>query len=265
LTVGVVVTEREQSERAVREVEALLRAKEAEAAQAARFNLVSGMASALAHEINQPMTAARALARAAQQILAMPQPDHGRAEGNLATLIAQIDHAAGVVRRMRDFLRRGHPHVSTIDIMAMIDEALELARADAAAKGVRIELDAAGDLPPLHGDRIQLQQVILNLVRNAVDALVGSGRGDGWIRIAADRLDGPARLEISVMDNGPGINEELAQRIFDPLTTSKPDGLGLGLSICATIVQLHGGRIWLQSGAPGATEFRCSFPLERAA
>ena len=264
LTVGVVVTERRQAARAVRQVEALLRAKEAEAAEAARFNLVSGMASALAHEINQPMTAARALARAAQQILRMPNADHARADGNLATLIAQIDHAAGVVRRMRDFLRRGEPHVSTIDINAMINEALTLARAGGAPKDISVEFNAAGDLPPYYGDRIQLQQVILNLVRNAIDSLTGSGRREGWVRVAAYRLDDPARIEISVMDNGPGIDPGLADRIFDPLTTSKPDGLGLGLSICASIVQLHGGRTWLQSGTAGATEFRFLLPLKQA-
>src|SRR5262249_54380997 len=124
LTVGVVVSERRQAARAVRAVEARLRAKEAEAAEAARFTLVSGMASALAHEINQPMTAARALARAAQEILRAPNADRARADGNLTTLIAQVDHAAGVVRRMRDFLRRGHPHVSTIDVRGMIEDAL---------------------------------------------------------------------------------------------------------------------------------------------
>lgn len=265
LTVGIVVTERQQAARAVREVERRLRAKEAEAAEAARFILVSGMASALAHEISQPMTAARALARAAQEILRTPNADHARADGNLTTLIAQIDHAAGVVRRMRDFLRRGEPHVSTLDVNALIEEALALARAGGTAGGIWIDFDAAGDLPPVHGDRIQLQQVILNLVRNATDALTGAGAADGWVRVATYRLDQPARIEISVTDNGPGIDQALADRIFDPLTTSKPDGLGLGLSICASIVQLHGGRIWLESGTPGATEFRFSLPTQQAA
>lgn len=263
LTVGVVVTERRQAARAMRAVEARLRAKETEAAQAARFTLVSGMASALAHEINQPMTAARALARAAQETLRKPDADHARADGNLTTMIAQIDHAAGVVRRMRDFLRRGHPHVSTVDVRSMIEDALILARADAVAKKINLALDADDDLPLLYGDRIQLQQVILNLVRNAIDAL--ANRSDGTIRIAARRLDAPAGVEICVADNGPGIDEDVASRLFDPLTTSKPDGLGLGLSICASIVQLHGGRIWLQSRATGATEFRLSLPVRQAA
>src|SRR5262249_51868826 len=150
-TVGVVVTERRQAARAVREVEARLRVKEAEAAQAARFTLVSGMASALAHEINQPMTAARAHARAAPELCRAPDPDRDRADGNLAAMVAQIDHAAGVVRRMRDFLRRGAPHVSTVDVRGMIEDALMLVRAEAAAKHARIVLDAADGLPLLYG------------------------------------------------------------------------------------------------------------------
>jgi signal transduction histidine kinase len=257
LTVGVVVTERRQAARAMQEVEARLRTREIEAAQAARFTLVSGMASALAHEINQPMTAARALARAIQELLRAPAIDHARTDGNLTNLVAQIDHAAGVVRRMRDFLRRGHPHVSTIDTRSMLDDTLILVRAEANAKSIEIALDIPPELPPLHGDRIQLQQVILNLVRNAMEAL--AGRTDGIIRVTVRRLEG--LVEVRVADNGLGIEPSLAARLFEPLTTSKPDGLGLGLSICASIVQLHGGRIWLHSGEPGVTEFRFSLPL----
>jgi C4-dicarboxylate-specific signal transduction histidine kinase len=244
----------------MQEVEARLRAREIEAAQAARFTLVSGMASALAHEINQPMTAARALTRAIQALLRAPSIDHARTDGNLSNLVAQIDHAAGIVRRMRDFLRRGHPHVSTIDAHSMLEDALILVRAEARAKTIEIVHDVPLELPPLYGDRIQLQQVILNLVRNAMEAL--AGRNDGVVRITVCRLDD--LVEVRVADNGPGIEAALAVRLFEPLTTSKPDGLGLGLSICASIVQLHGGRIWLHSGAPGATEFRFSLPLQPA-
>jgi signal transduction histidine kinase len=188
--------------------------------------------------------------------------NHARADGNLVNLVTQIDHAAGVVRRMRDFLRRGHPHVSTVDGRGMLVDALILVRAEATAKKIEIELDVPSELPPLYGDRIQLQQVVLNLVRNAMEAL--AGRTDGIVRLAVRRLDSPDAVEVRVADNGPGIEAELAARLFEPLTTSKPDGLGLGLSICASIVQLHGGRIWLQSGAAGATEFRFSLPLRQA-
>jgi C4-dicarboxylate-specific signal transduction histidine kinase len=264
LTVGVTINEREQADRAKREVEVLLRQKEDEAAQAARFNLVSGMASALAHEINQPVTAVRALARAVQEILRSKAPDLTRAETNLTTMIAQIDHAAGVVRRMRDFLRRGEPHVSTLDAKSMLADALALVEAEAAAKRIKIEFDVPDGLPPVHADRVQLQQVVLNLVRNSIDAIDGTGRGNGRIRISAVRLEHPDRVEFSVVDDGPGIDPAQAERLFEPLTTSKSSGLGLGLSISATIVQSHHGRIWLQSGAAGATEFRFSLPLEEA-
>jgi two-component system sensor kinase FixL len=253
LTVGVTVNERQQADRAVREVEALLRTKEAEADQAARFNLVSSMASALAHEINQPITAARALGRAAQHLLHSDSGSHARIDDNLSTMIAQIDHAASVVKRMREFLRRGEPHISTINVRALIDDA-----------AIRIEVDVSPDLPMLHADRVQLQQVVLNLVQNSIDAIANTGRDDGRIRVTAAVLENPRRVEIAVSDNGAGIAPALAERLFEPLTTSKQDGLGLGLSICATIVQSHHGRLWLQSGAPGATEFRLWLPLQQA-
>src|SRR5215468_6892142 len=263
LIVGVVISERENSVRRVREAEMRLKQRESEAAQASRFNLVSGMASALIHEINQPMTAARALARSAQHLLRAPGDDLGRADSNLTTMIVQIDHASGVVRRMRDFLRRGRPHVSTIEIPGMLAEALTLVRAEAAANNVRIEVDASSALPAVHGDRTQLEQVVLNLVRNAIDSLAEARQADRHIRIVADRLDAPERIEIGVADNGPGIRPELADRLFEPLTTSKETGLGLGLPICVSIVETHGGRLWLHQREARATEFRFSLPLNQ--
>jgi two-component system sensor histidine kinase DctS len=179
-------------------------------------------------------------------------------------MIAQIDHAASVVKRMREFLRRGEPHVSTLNIRSLIDDALMLIGAEAAEKPIRIEVDVAPDLPAVHADRVQLQQVVLNLVQNSIDSVVGSDLDGGRIRIAAALQQDPPRVEISVTDNGPGIAPALSDRLFEPLTTSKREGLGLGLSICATIVQSHHGRLWLQSGAPGATEFRFWLPLQQA-
>jgi C4-dicarboxylate-specific signal transduction histidine kinase len=244
-------------------VEVLLRRREAEAASAARANLVSGMASALAHEINQPMTAARALARAAQQLLRVPSADLPRAERNLAELVAQIDHAGGVVRRMRDFLRRGEPHASTIDVYSLLGDTVALLGTAAAAAGTRIETDAPEGLPPLHADRVQLQQVILNLVHNAVEAL-GPDRSDGRVVISVRCPDPPTRMEFRVTDNGPGIEPGMAGRLFEPLATSKQEGLGLGLSISASIVESHGGRLWLESTSAQGTEFRFTLPLETA-
>jgi two-component system, LuxR family, sensor kinase FixL len=137
-----------------------------------------------------------------------------------------------------------------------------LIRPEAASKQVRIDLDSPADLPVIYGDRIQLQQVILNLVRNAVDSIVESGRADGRIQVTARLSDNSAQVEIGVLDNGPGIPADRIDHLFKPLATSKKEGLGLGLSICLGIVESHGGRIWLHSNKPGATEFRLSLPPE---
>jgi signal transduction histidine kinase len=265
LVVGVVVSERRTAERLARAAEARAKAKEAEAAQAGRFHLVSSMASALAHEISQPMTAARALARASQHILQTPGGDLARAETNLAAAIAQIDHAGAVIRRMRDFLRRGAPVRETIAVGALLDDVVAIARADARAHAVRLVHEVPPGLPPVTGDRVQLQQVVLNLVRNAVEAISAAPVADGLVRIAAVERTDPPAIEIVVVDNGPGVPDALAETLFEPLTTSKEDGLGLGLPICASIVEAHGGRIWLQSRAPGATEFRFALPIEGSA
>jgi two-component system, LuxR family, sensor kinase FixL len=261
LIVGVVVSERENSDRLARDAQARLMEKQAGAAHAARLNLVSGMASALAHEITQPMTAARAFARSAQHILRTPDGDLTRVESNLTALLAHIDHAGAIVRRMRDFMRRGRPHVSTIDTRNMLEGALTLAYAEASAKHVRLELDAPDKLPSIHGDQVQLEQVLLNLVHNAVEAITGAGLSEGKVSVIARQQTAPPRVEIGVLDNGPGVEQELATRLFDPLATSKQDGLGLGLSISASIVEAHGGRVWLHSREAGATEFRFSVPL----
>ena len=266
LLVGGVVSERERADLAARTAEARLREAELEAARAARLNMVSGMASALAHEINQPMTAARALARSAQQLIKadsdrdMGRADLERASGNLASLVTQIDHAADVVRRMREFLRRGQPHFSTLDMATVLDDALVLARPDAAAHRTRIDLTVEPALPAVFGDRIQLQQVVLNLVRNGIDAILEAGVPQGRVGVHAALSDDGRTVEVSVTDNGTGVAP--GRNLFEPLSSSKANGLGLGLSICANIVHAHGGRLWLQSGASGATEFRFSLPLQ---
>ena len=261
LLVGVIVSEREQADRAARQAEARLKEKETEAAQVGRVNLVSGMASALAHEINQPLTAARALARSVDLLLRSPHPDMQRAAANLGDLVAQIDHAGGIVSRMRDFMRRGQPDFGTLDLGETIEAALALVRAEAHDRGIRIDLDLASPSIRLHGDRVQLQQVVLNLVRNAMDAIAAASIDNGRVDLVVRTRPETREVEVSVRDNGIGIDPDMAPRIFEPLLTSKTEGLGLGLSISASIIQAHGGRLWLQSSDPGATDFRFTLPL----
>ncbi|MEQ1616657.1 MAG: ATP-binding protein [Hyphomicrobiaceae bacterium] len=263
LLVGVIVSERRQAELAVREAEALLREKEAEAALAARHNLVSGMASALAHELNQPMTAARAFARSAQALLRSGPAESTRVDANLTNLVAQIDHASGVLRRMREFLRRGQPHFSTLDVAATVEDAIMLVRSQAENNRTSIEIKIRDGTPAVFGDKVQLQQVILNLVTNAIEAITAAQRPDGRIALEAWLSPDLAHVEISVKDNGTGVDAEQAKRLFSPLATTKQDGLGLGLSICASIIAAHHGRMWLQSSQPGATDFRLSLPVQQ--
>ena len=260
LVVGALGSERQLADEAARIAALKLLEMQTQATRTARLNLVSGMAAALAHEVNQPMTAARALARSVQQILRTPDGDIARAEGNVTTMIEQIDHAGAVVRRMREFLRRGKPHISTLDIKVVLMEALALVKPLAGARHIEVNLLLPDRLPPVYGDRVQVHQVIINLVRNAVEAITDSGRTDGCVSVAVLSSVANGEIEITVMDNGAGIDAEQIPMLFEPLNTSRTDGIGLGLSICKTLIEAHGGRIWLSSSMPGQTEFRFTLP-----
>jgi signal transduction histidine kinase len=258
LTVGGLVSERQAADRATEAARHQLEKMEEKAARAARLNLASGMAAALAHEINQPMTAARALARSVQELIRMPNADYARIQRNLTTMIEQIDHAGAVVSRMREFLRRGEPHVSTLEIGRVLGEAITLAEPLLRSRQVRLQLDVPDTLPVVHGDRVQIGQVILNLVKNSVDAIAEGA--DGVIRVTARDVPNEKSIEVAVVDNGQGVPADQVEALFEPLNTSRPDGIGLGLWICRTILQSHGGRIWLSSSVPGRTEFRFALP-----
>jgi signal transduction histidine kinase len=149
-------------------------------------------------------------------------------------------------------------------VRELLGDTVALAGPEIAGRGIAVTLDIADELPLIRRDVVQLQQVVLNLVRNAADAIKDARMSNGHITVVVRRLEAQARIEVSVVDNGPGIAADVAECLFHPLTTSKSDGLGLGLSICASIVEAHGGRIWLHAGEPGATEFRFSLPLESA-
>lgn len=262
LVVGAVVSERQSIAVRAHAVATRLKVLESEAAQAARVSLAEGMASALAHEINQPITAVRALARSAQHLIDNRHQDLDRAGRNLAEMIVQVDHAAQIVRRMREFLRRGRPHISTIDVNILLHNVVALVQAEAAALDVRIAVEAPSELPAIFGDRTRIEQVMLNLMRNSLDAVGEDNKAARVIRIGAVQGIGGEEMEFFVADNGPGITADLHQRLFDPLTSTKPNGLGLGLAICASIIQSHGGRIWVASSDPGQTEFRFALPMD---
>lgn len=263
LLAGAVSSERDAASRAAATARALLKRKESEAARADRFHAVTGLASALAHEINQPMTAARAFARTAHVLAGQEAGDMERVRDYVGRSIEQIDAAAEILRSMREFMRRGDGGASLAKPRDILNDALLLVRPLAAQHGVRLVSDPE-NAPPVRCDRVQIQQVLVNLIGNAVDAIAGAGRRDGVVSISIRRTP-EDRVEFSVRDNGPGVDPDFAAKVFEPLATTKPSGLGLGLAISADIVSAHGGRVWLESSVPGATEFRFWLPLARGA
>jgi len=262
LIVGVVISERESLNAAAIRTAARLKGLQIEADQAARISLAGGMSSALAHEINQPITAARALARSARHLLGREPPHLDRAARNLDDMVSQIDHAASIIRRMREFLQRGRPHVSTIEMADLLANAIALVGAEARAAGIDLRVRPVAALPPLFGDRTQLEQVLLNLIRNAIEAIQGERRPGGTIEVGAAPGVTPDQVEVFVADSGPGVTPEMVGQLFEPTRSSKENGLGLGLAISGFIIQNHRGRIWLASNGGGRTEFRFAIPLD---
>lgn len=265
LLIGSIVTERDAAARAAADAAERLKEAERGAARADRFHLVSGMTSALAHEISQPLTAARALARtAAVRSEQESTIDPSRLQDNLRGVVLNIDTAGEILRRMREFLKRGEPEKSRADMREIIDDALALLRPLLVQQGVSVDAPRFSGPMRLRCDPIQIQQIVMNLVANSIDAISSTGRADGRIRIAATAADDPARIEVLVHDNGSGIDPSATERLFEPLFTSRANGLGLGLAVCANIAQAHAGRIWLERSQPGDTEFRFWLPADQS-
>jgi signal transduction histidine kinase len=264
LIVGGLSSARQAAEEDARRAARRIAELQAEATRVARFNIMSSMSAALAHEINQPFTAARALARAVEELLRKPEIDAARIRTNAAGLVAHIDTAGAIIHRMRAFLRRGEPHVSTVALQRLIDDSIALVRPLAASRQIELDVDLPVPQPQiLHVDSVQIQQVIMNLMLNAIEAIAESHVRVGRVALRIERRAG--EVEFAVTDNGPGIPLERASNLFEPLNTTRSGGMGLGLSICKSIIEAHGGRIWLHTGVAGLTEFRFTLPVEAAA
>jgi len=262
--VGVIVSERDAATAQAAAARARLAGLEQAALRADRLTLASAMSSALSHEINQPMTAARALARAAALRLSGDNPpDMPRLRENIQGVVGNIDRVTDILARMRAFIAHGEPVRSATAVGEIIEDTMALARSRAERAGIGIDVNLPADLPTLPCDSVQVQQVLLNLIGNAIDARAGMAAPPraGLIAVSVVWDRDAGRIEFRVRDNGPGIVPDLAARVFAPLVSVKSDGLGLGLSICALIVEAHGGRIWLETHDPGATEFRFWLPL----
>jgi len=241
-----------------RHTERRLREVEAELSHTSRLTEMGEMASALAHEISQPLTAAsNYLAAAGIMLEAANDPAVERARAVVNKAATQITRATDVMSRLRTFVKKGGIERRDETVANVIGEAADLALIGTRENGVKLQLCIAPHLPLVVIDKIQIQQVVVNLIRNAVQAMQASIRRE--LTIIAEVVE-PYRIEISVTDTGPGIAPEIADRLFQPFVTTKPQGMGIGLSICRSIVESHGGQLSVKPNPEGGTSFHFCLP-----
>jgi PAS domain S-box-containing protein len=253
LGVAMDVTKRKQAELEAQRLED-------EIAHVGRVSMMGQLASALAHEINQPLGAILRNAEAAELFMQSKTPDLEEVRAILADIRTDDQRAGNVIDRMRALLRRHVLDTQPLDLAELVGSVAQLARSDAAMRHVKLEVNLPADLPPVRGDRVHLQQVLLNLILNGMDAMNEASQENRGVTVSA-RVDAARTVEIAVSDTGHGIAGEKLAQIFDPFFTTKPDGMGMGLAISRTIVESHGGRLWAESNNGIGATFRFTLPL----
>jgi signal transduction histidine kinase len=233
-----------------------------ELAHVNRFSTAGELTASIAHEINQPLAAILANAETAQIMLQSPQPDIAELREIVADILHDDRRAGEVIRRMRSLLTKAPFELKNIDFNDVVREAVEFLSPVAAGRNVELAISATPDPLPIRGDRIQLQQVILNLVVNAMDAMAEIARDNRKVDVRTSRADGFA--ELAVIDNGPGIPPDRLKEVFEPFFTSKREGMGMGLSIARTIVEAHRGQMRAENAPGGGAAFRIRLPLAEA-
>ena len=233
--------------------EGALRASEVEIARLMRQTLLSELSGTIAHEISQPLTAILANAETAQDLLSQKNIDLGKIKEILADIIEQDSRASEVIGRVRKLLRKGENRQEAIDVNQLVESTIDLLRGEFRRRKVNnIDFVPAHNLPMISGDPVQLQQVLLNLIINAMDAMSAKVPSQRVINITTRAND--KRIEVAIVDSGSELADDDRVRLFEPLFTTKPHGLGLGLSICSTIVKAHGGTLSIDNNAgDGAT------------
>jgi two-component system, LuxR family, sensor kinase FixL len=236
------------------EADVRLEELQADLAHVSRVSAMGTMATSLAHELNQPLTAVANYVEAARDLLA--DPDAGNIEivrEALDDAAKQAVRAGQIVRRLRDFISRGETEMRIESLRALITEANALALIGIKELGIDVRVTIDPRVDKVLVDRVQVQQVLVNLIRNAIEALAHSDSRHLSINAMPDDDD---MVQVSVTDTGPGLDADVASQLFQPFVSTKAGGMGLGLSICQTIVEAHGGRIWLDCPAGGGTIFR---------
>jgi C4-dicarboxylate-specific signal transduction histidine kinase len=224
-----------------------------------RVSMMGELAASLSHEITQPIAAARNNARAAARFLDRNPPELGEVREALACVVEDADRARDIIDRIRDHIRKAPPRKSHFDLNRAIDEVIGLARSAIITNGVSVQTRLTEVLVPVEGDRVQLQQVVLNLILNAVEAMSTAKAGPRELLISTEQHAAGGVL-VSVHDSGPGIDQDHLDRIFQAFYTTKSNGVGMGLSICRSIIDAHGGRLWADMNASRGAVFRFTLP-----
>ena len=224
-----------------------------------RVAILGELSGALAHELNQPLTAILSNAQAAQRLLARDPLDLAMLREILDDVVTDDLRAGEVITRLRALLKKGEANFQPLNLNGVATEVLGLARSELIERHVTIGTRLAPGLPGILGDRVQLQQVMLNLVLNACEAMSARTSTERRLTVST-ALDGDGLLLAAIADRGSGIPPDAADRLFDPFFTTKPDGLGLGLSICRSIIAAHGGRLWADNNAGGGATFTLALP-----
>ncbi|HTS07934.1 MAG TPA: ATP-binding protein, partial [Candidatus Eisenbacteria bacterium] len=230
-----------------------------ELAHVGRVSMMGQLASSLAHEINQPLGAILRNAEAAELFMQDKSPDLDEVRAILADIRKDDQRAGNVIDRMRGMLKRRSLDQRPVDVGELVREVAALIHSDAAARHITVDLAIAEHLPPVLGDTVHLQQVLLNLIINGMDALDGSN-GDRHVGVSA-ALNGPKTIEVAVNDSGRGVPADQLSHIFDPFFTTKTDGMGMGLPISRTIIEAHNGRLWAENRKEGGASFRFTLPI----
>jgi two-component system sensor kinase FixL len=243
-----------------RRTAALLQARQVELAHISRLSVAGELAAALAHELNQPLLATMAFVRAAQRLIEADPDDQAKARGAMDRAVKEAQRAGDIIKSLRQFIGQDRLTREAVTPADLVADAVSLAVPEARRLGIPLIAMVDKGLAPLHVDRVQVQQVLVNLVRNALDALARTDIAAPAVTIAAQTEGSDVVFEVA--DGGPGIADEVAERLFEPFNTSKATGMGLGLSICRTLVEAHGGRLWLKSTGTAGTIFRFSLPMQ---
>jgi signal transduction histidine kinase len=237
------------------------REMQSELARANRVETIGQLTASITHEVNQPLATARNNLTAALNFLDRTPPDLVEVREALASAVKDNDRASTVVGRIRALMQKAPARTDSVNINEAVHEVLQLTHGEALKHVVSVRTQLADGLPLIQGDRVQLQQVVLNLILNAVQAMGGDADSTREMLITTRQTE-PNEVRLGVRDTGPGLNAEALPRLFEPFYTTKPDGMGMGLSICRSIIEAHGGRLWASGCEPRGALFQFTIPAD---